>query len=74
MKTAQFSSLGNDLTWQYFDDADGLIFWHGYNDRNWWINVAHTDQARQRIGSKTGRVFEIDFHTRVVSIQIKEQQ
>lgn len=69
MEKAQFSSMGNDLSWKYFDEIDGLIYWHGYDDSNWWMNVAHTNQARQRIGSKTGRIFEIDFHTYVVNIK-----
>jgi hypothetical protein len=41
------------------------VRWSGYNDRNWWENVAPSDQARIR-KTKCGRTFEIDFKTNEV--------
>lgn len=68
MNKAQFNEYGNDMHWKYYDDQDGLILWYGYNDYNWWQNVAHQTNTRQRIGPVTGRIFEIDFYTNVVNI------
>ena len=38
------------------------VKWSGYNDANWWTNVAPTDQARIRT-MPCGRRFEINFET-----------
>jgi hypothetical protein len=39
-----------------------FVRWQGYNDANWWVNVAPTEQARVR-KMPCGRMFEIDFKT-----------
>lgn len=38
------------------------VSWSGYNDANWWENVAPTEQARIRT-MPCGRTFEINFET-----------
>lgn len=57
---ATFDQLRNDLYWKVYAGEDGFIRWTGYDDRNWWENVAPTDAARTRVGKVTGRVFRLD--------------
>lgn len=66
--TADHSQLGNDLFWKVYVSGDGFIRWGGYNDRNWWENVAPLEHTRTRVGKVTGRTFVIDFDTSEVTI------
>lgn len=66
--TADHSQLSNDLYWKVYAGEDGFIRWGGYNDRNWWENVATDDRTRTRVGKVTGRTFTIDFRTGEVTI------
>lgn len=63
---ARFSSLGRDLYWKHWDKDDGFVRWIGYDDANWWQNVAPLERARTAIGKKTGRRYVIDFSTTIV--------
>jgi hypothetical protein len=65
---AEFTSLGRDLYWKVYAGTDGFVRWGGYDDRNWWDNVAPTDHARTRFGKATGRRFVIDFATGAVTV------
>lgn len=66
VKTADFDSLGRDLFWRYRDSQDGTIRWTGYDDANWWQNVAPAN--RDRKGPVTGRTYRIDYETDVVQV------
>lgn len=63
---ASFSQSRNDMHWQLYAGEDGFIRWSGYDDRNWWENVSHTD--RTRIGKVTGRTFRLDHKSCEVEI------
>jgi hypothetical protein len=65
---AEFSQSRNDLYWKVYAGEDGFIRWQGYDDRNWWKNVAKTDHTRTRVGKITGRVFTLDHSTGEVTI------
>lgn len=59
--SAEFTQSRNDLHWELFDGEDGFIRWTGYNDNNWWVNVA--PKTRERIGPVTGKKYTIDYHS-----------
>lgn len=63
IEKAEFSQSRNDMRWKLYDREDGYIRWGGYNDRNWWDNVAPTDSARNRVGKVTGRTYRLDHRT-----------
>ena len=63
---ATFNSLGRDLFWKHYDIKDGFIRWGGYDDANWWENVA--PKMRERKGTVTGRTYRIDFDSNLVEI------
>ena len=76
-KVAEFKIHRNDMFWSLTDlawDGDNYEFfrcrWTGYNDSNWWDNVA-TKEENQTItvtGDKgTVRKYRIDFHTNIVT-------
>ena len=56
---AEHQRLSNDLYWEYhasrmtkagkYEDFEAK--WWGYNDRNWWDNVAPTMKAAEVVGS-----------------------
>lgn len=70
---AEFRQLNNDLFWNFCKSIEtdkGYEYftkiWTGYNDANWWNNVAPLKQARTAtvIGDKgTVKVFKINFKT-----------
>lgn len=68
MTQAKFSQSRNDMYWKYSDAEDGFIRWVGYDDANWWDNVAPTAHARTRVGPDTGRIYTIDFTTGEITI------
>lgn len=63
---AKFDALRNDLFWSYHHYTNDLVWlkldWYGYNDQNWWNNVAPTEGARAKVG-QDGKTYLIDFHT-----------
>jgi hypothetical protein len=63
---AKFSYMGRDLYWKLYDHKDGFIRWSGYDDANWWNNVA--PKVRDRVGPETGRTYRIDFESDTVEI------
>lgn len=65
-KQASFTQLSNDLYWRVYDGQD-FIRWTGYDDANWWNNVANQDSFRRRVGSD-GRVYTLDPDTDTVSV------
>ena len=66
MAKAEFQCLGNDLYWKFYDPQDGFIRWVGYDDDNWWQNVA--PKRRDRIGEVSGRTYRINFDTNEVEV------
>lgn len=62
---AEFSSIGRDLFWRHFDMVDGFIRWSGYDDANWWKNVAPSGATRT---GKSGRVYTINYTTNEVTV------
>lgn len=66
IRKAEFKYMGRDLYWKLYDTQDGFIRWMGYDDANWWQNVAPT--VRERTGHKSGRIYRIDFKTNAVEI------
>ncbi len=70
---AEFSQIGNDLFWNFcklIETDKGYEFfdttWTGYNDANWWNNVAPLKQTRTAVvtGDKgTVKTFQINFTT-----------
>lgn len=63
---AAHSQMRNDLYWSIFTGEDGTVRWIGYDDSNWWENVAPTEHARTRVGKNTGAKYVIDFTTGLV--------
>lgn len=67
----EFNRMGNDLFWNFhkFIETDkGYEYfnaeWDGYNDSNWWENVAPFETIRTIKGDKgTEKVFQINFST-----------
>jgi hypothetical protein len=68
---ATFTSLNNDLYWKVFDRNYNYVRWIGYDDRNWWENVATQESWRRRVGSD-GRVYTLDPETNRVRIADNE--
>lgn len=66
VRNAEFQSMGNDLYWKVYDMEDGFIRWTGYDDGNWWRNVAPA--RRDKVGEKTGRTYRINYETNVVEV------
>lgn len=64
LRKAEFQSLGRDLYWKLYDTQDGFIRWSGYDDTNWWQNVAPT--VRDRVGKHSGLTYRINFDTNEV--------
>lgn len=72
----EYDKLQNDLFWSFcelFETDKGLEFfkhkWVGYNDDNWWNNVATKDENRiaKVIGDKGTVIYlKIDFKTGIV--------
>lgn len=68
---AEFNQLRNDLYWNFYkmlETDKGYEFfnetWTGYNDDNWWNNVAPFESIRTVTGDKgTVKVFKINFKT-----------
>ena len=68
---AEFRQMGNDLFWNFcklIETDKGYEFfdttWEGYNDANWWNNVAPLEQTRTVTGDKgTVKTFRINFQT-----------
>ena len=68
---AEFNSVGNNLYWhfhKYIDTDRGAEYfntvWCGYNDSNWWNNVAPYEAIRTIKGDEgTEKVFIINFKT-----------
>ena len=56
-----------DLYWKVFDGNYEYIRWVGYDDRNWWDNVATQESWRRRVGSD-GRVYTLDPDTDTVRV------
>ena len=48
---AKFTHLNRDLFWRLYTLEDGSIRWTGYDDSNWWDNVA--PKVRDRKGEKS---------------------
>lgn len=70
MVKAEFSQSRNDMYWTHFDMEDGTIRWGGYDDANWWYNVApKADTAR--VGKVSGRTYVLDYTTSEVTITEK---
>lgn len=63
---AKHSKLHNDLFWEFHTFTKDRVWlslkWWGYNDYNWWHNVAPTDAARTAKG-QDGKTYRIDFNT-----------
>lgn len=77
---AEITCRRNDMFWkfsQYRTTADGQsewfkATWTGYNDANWWNNVAPNARQVKCTGDKgTTVVLEIDFRTNHVA-EVKE--
>ena len=66
IRKAEFQALGNDLYWKLYDTHDGFIRWAGYDDANWWQNVAPF--YRDKIGGRSGLTYRINFDTREVEV------
>lgn len=62
MATAKFSQSRNDMYWTHFDLDDGFIRWIGYDDANWWENVAPKADT-SRVGKESGRTYTLDYNT-----------
>ena len=68
---AEFRISGNDMFWSCcISDWNGETYefyhisWSGYNDANWWGNVAPKQKIKDVVGDKgTTKTFEIDFNT-----------
>lgn len=63
---AKFSYMARNLYWRHYDRQDGFIKWSGYDDANWWNNVA--PHRRDQKGAVTGRTYRIDFNTDTVEV------
>ncbi|MBG7616503.1 hypothetical protein IWC96_14590 [Brevundimonas sp. BAL450] len=66
---AKFTQSRSDMHWSLYAGEDGFVRWGGYDDQNWWENVAKSDHARTRVGKATGRAFVIDFDTCQVEVR-----
>ena len=66
LRKAEFQALGNDLYWKLYDTQDGFIRWTGYDDQNWWQNVAPA--KRDRTGLRSGLTYRINFETGDVEV------
>jgi hypothetical protein len=74
LEQASFNQMRNDMHWSLYAGEDGIIRWTGYDDRNWWDNVAPTDHARIRVGKVTGRTFRLDHRNCEVTIRASQGQ
>ncbi|UIJ43766.1 hypothetical protein LZK98_11755 [Sphingomonas cannabina] len=63
---ADFSQSRNDMYWKVYAGADGVVRWIGYDDANWWQNVAKS--TAQKVGKVTGRIFTLDYDTNIVTV------
>lgn len=64
---AKFVSHGRDMYWKLpIYDPDRLR-WNGYDDANWWTNVA-TDAEKMTITGASGRRYVLDPVTDVVTV------
>lgn len=70
-QVARFEQMRNDLFWEAHCPKcwqNGrqftLLKWWGYNDRNWWDNVA--PKAATRKCPKCSSSIQIDFRTREI--------
>lgn len=63
---AKFSSMRNDLFWEFYRFTDNGVWlklrWFGYNDYNWWHNVAPAKEIQQ-VKGQDGKTYRIDFNT-----------
>ena len=74
---AECNHLRNDIFWdfgRFYNTDKGYewfkCMWTGYNDANWWDNVATKEeyQTRKVTGDKgTVKTFKIDFKTNIVT-------
>ena len=64
---AEFSQNRSDMYWKVHDMKDGFIRWGGYDDDNWWRNVA--PKTRVRVGPVTGNKYTIDYDSGQVTVE-----
>ena len=78
---ARFDIHRNDMWWScstYIENkADPFewfeLKWKGYNDDNWWDNVAPKACVKEFTGScGTKKTFRIDFHTMLI-VEVTER-
>lgn len=69
---AEFTCRRNDMFWKFWQARTVAVgqfewfkaTWTGYNDSNWWVNVAPNARRMKCTGDMgTTVVLEIDFHT-----------
>lgn len=65
---ATFSQSRHDMYWRLYAGTDGTLRWIGYDDEFWWEKVATLPQFYRQKGSVTGRIFDLNPNTGVVSI------
>lgn len=72
---ATFDIHRNDMYWKChtYIETEASPFewfkleWQGYNDDNWWDNVAPTACVKSFIGDQgTTKTFRIDYHTMLI--------
>lgn len=68
---ATHNRYSRDLYWSIYDLEDGKISWTGYDDTNWWDNVAPHQRIKE--GKKSGKRYEIDFVTGEVTVTAAEK-
>ena len=64
MMKVRFEMARNDLIWSFVDSDGKRHVWWGYNDKNWWCNVAETDtfqvRGKFRLNPHTDEVTEVE--------------
>lgn len=66
---SEFSQSRNDLYWSVWTADDGTIRWIGYDDDYWWDKVSISPDKRTRTGSKSGKIYTIDFNSGDVTVE-----
>lgn len=54
-----FSRIGLNLFWSYYDTVDGRITWAGREEDFWWQNYATTQDFQVQVGW-SGRKYRLD--------------
>lgn len=67
MRNTNFSRIGKNLTWTYYDVVDGTITWTGWDEDFWWNNIAHTQSFHTQLGS-SGRRYRLNPRTGIVHV------